>query len=56
MVRLSAAGERVYRQLEAVQADWANRVAASASARSIADALAMLRQLRERLERARPTD
>lgn len=54
LVQFSAAGERVYRRLEALQAGWANRVAEGVAARALADALTTLRLLRQRLERERP--
>jgi DNA-binding MarR family transcriptional regulator len=53
LVRFSAAGLRVYAELQALQAGWANRIAEGASARAIAEAIATLRQLRQRLERER---
>lgn len=55
LVHFSAAGVRVYAQLQALQAGWANRAAQGVSARAMADALATLRQLRQRLERDRST-
>lgn len=53
LVHFTAAGTRAYAQLQALQAGWANRIADGIAARALADALATLRHLRQRLERAR---
>ncbi|WP_127475202.1 MarR family winged helix-turn-helix transcriptional regulator [Sulfurivermis fontis] len=48
--RLSKAGERAYRTLDEQQAAWAAECAQGIPAQRLADALAVIRALRERLE------
>lgn len=53
LVEFTPAGARTYAQLQALQAGWANGIADGLSPRALCDALKVLRDLRQRLERVR---